>query len=213
MITRNQGYRLSKGKEEASQELFIEWANTFGVNASKIEGYENNRLKGDYLLDTGGSLELKSQNIGAYNQNFIEIGEITTNPIHAEGYNKLSEIFTPYGITDLSKVNVTNREKTVVKFGIPEFFNIGFTPVANGANIMYINNNTSLIYFYTAAKFMSLVADAIKAKGFTRGLGRANMDSVAVFIPNSEISWQKVNGEYVYTGNRKYENAVMELFK
>jgi hypothetical protein len=213
MITRNQGYRLSKGKEEASQELFTEWANTFGVNASKIEGYDNNRLKGDYLLDTGGSLELKSQNIGAYNQNFIEIGEITNNPIHAEGYDKLSEIFAPYGIDDLSKVNVSNREKTVVKFGMPEFFNVGFTPVANGANIMYINNNTSLIYFYTAAKFLHLVADAIQRKGFSRGLGRANMDSIAVFIPNSEISWIKEKGEYVYTGNPSYEHAVMELFK
>lgn len=212
MITRNQGYRLSKGKEEASQELFTEWADTFGIDAMKIEGYENNRIKGDYFTGIN-TLELKSQNIGAYAQNFIEIGEITKNPIHADGYNRLSEIFAPFGISDLSNVSVINRDKTVVKFGTPEFFNVGFTPVTNGANIMYINNATSLIYFYTAKKFLHLVADAIAAKGFTRGLGRANMDSVAVFIPNSEITWEKRNGVYTYTGNPAYETAVLELLK
>lgn len=213
MITRNEGYRRSAGKEELSLAIFDEWATQYNITNSRIEGYENNRLQGDIMLQNKSTIELKSQNIGAYAQNFIEVGELTTNPLHATGYDKLCLILEPYGVSALSEVKVTNRDKSVTTFGVPRFFNVGFTPVANGANIMYINNDTSLMYFYTAKKFMSLVANAIVNKGFSRGLGMANEDSVSVFIPNSEVAWKKNNGTFAYIGKPEYEAQVLSMLK
>lgn len=212
IITRNEGYKRAAGKEEQSENIFSNWTETYNIDTTKTQGYDNNRLYGDYMLSNNSFLELKSQNVGQYSKNFVEIGEYTKNSLHNEGFNTLSKHLQQYAITDLENIKLTNRNKTITTFGKPEHFNIGLTPVFNGAHIMYINISTELIYFYSNKKFLTHIMKAIANNGFHRGLGMSNEDSVAVFIPNSEVSWQKQDNKWVYTGKKEFETPALQMF-
>lgn len=196
-LTRNAGYKNAAGKEQQSQAIFEDWANHYGLTLETINGYDNNRLYGDYKLN-GKNVEVKSQNIGAYAQNFFELGEITNKQYHAEGWVKLVNLLADYG------VDISNEQAY-------EFFNFGFTPVANGATIFYINRETSLIYVYSAQRILQFIADAVKTKGIQRGRGKANQDTLSTFIPNSKTTFQKINGEWQYTGQPDLQTVLEAL--
>lgn len=185
-LTRLAGYKASRGKESESQAIFTDWADNYGFNIEEIKGYENNRLYGDWKLN-GKKVEVKSQNIGKYAYNFFELGEVTDKDYHSDGWNKLTTLMAKYGV-DISR------------FGSHEMFNFGFTPVTNGAMAFYINRETSLIYIYSSSALLQLIADGIANKGINQGLGKANKDTVSTFIPNSKVSFQKINGVWTYTG-------------
>jgi hypothetical protein len=194
-LTRLAGYKASRGKESEAQAIFESFADHYGFNIEEIKGYENNRLYGDWKLN-GRNVEVKSQNIGNYAYNFFELGEVTDKDYHADGWNKLVQLMAKY------KVDVT-------RFGSHERFNFGFTPVTNGAMAFYINRETSLIYIYSSTALLQLVADGIANKGINQGLGKANKDTISTFIPNSKVTFQKIDGVWTYTGSVDF-NTVME---
>ena len=196
-LTRNAGYKAAAGKEAQSHAIFKDWADHYGFTYEEIEGYENNRLYGDFKLN-GTNVELKSQNIGAYAQNFFELGEITTKEYHAEGWAKLVNLLAYYN------VDITDKEAY-------PFFNFGFTPVTNGSIILYINRETSLIYVYSAQRILQLVANGVKNKGIQRGKGKANKDTISTFIENSKVSFQKINGNWEYTGQPDLQTVLTAL--
>lgn len=185
-LTRLEGYRASRGKEAEAQEIFKDWAKHYGFNVEEIRGYEANRTQGDWKMN-GQNIEVKSQNIGKYRVNFFELGEVTDKEYHADGWDKLIEVMANYGV-DLSSEEAH------------EMFNFGFTPVVNGATVFYINRETELIYIYSAQRLLKLVAEGIGANGMHRGRGKANKDTISTFIRNSQTTFQKINGEWVYTG-------------
>ena len=185
-LTRLEGYRASRGKEAEAQEIFKDWAKHYGFKVEEIRGYEANRTQGDWKMN-GNNIEVKSQNIGKYRVNFFELGEVTDKEYHADGWDKLIEVMANYG------VDLTGEEAY-------EMFNFGFTPVVNGATVFYINRETELIYVYSAQRLLKLVAEGIGANGMHRGRGKANKDTISTFIRNSQTTFQKINGEWVYTG-------------
>jgi len=197
-LTRLAGYKASRGKEADSQAIFVDWATNYDLSLDEITGYENNRLYGDWKLN-GKNIECKSQNIGQYSRNFFELGEITDKEYHADGWNKLTELMASHNVD-------------MTRFGSYKHFNFGFTPATNGATVFYINRDTELIYVYSAAALIKMVANAISTSGIQVGLGKANKDTVSCFIPNSKVSFQKLNNEWVYTGTVN-ETTVWEKLK
>jgi len=197
-LTRLAGYKASRGKEADSNAIFVDWANHYNLSLEEIKGYDNNRLYGDWKLNSR-NVEIKSQNIGQYSRNFFELGEITNKEYHSEGWSKL--------------VNLMYDNNTDIR-NMPhiEFFNFGFTPATNGATVFYINRETQLIYIYSAAALIKMVSDAVNRTGIQLGLGKANKDTVSCFIPNSKVSFQKLNGQWVYTGTVE-ESTVWEKLK
>jgi hypothetical protein len=193
-MTRLAGYKASRGKEAESQAIFEDFADHYGLNIEEIKGYDNNRLHGDWKLN-GKKVEVKSQNIGKYSSNFFELGEVTDKEYHADGWKKLVDLMESKGV-DMNR------------YGSHKYFNFGFTPVTNGAMAFYINRETSLIYIYSSAALIEMIADSVKNKGIQIGLGKANKDTVSCFIPNSKVSFQKIDGVWTYTGTVE-ENIVM----
>lgn len=185
-LTRLEGYRASRGKEAEAQEIFKDWAKHYGFKVEEIRGYEANRTLGDWKMN-GQNIEVKSQNIGKYRVNFFELGEVTDKEYHADGWDKLVTTMAEHG------VDLTGEEAY-------EMFNFGFTPVTNGATVFYINRETQLIYVYSAQRLLKLIAEGIGANGIHRGRGKANKDTISTFIRNSQTTFQKINGEWVYTG-------------
>jgi len=145
----------------------------------------------------------KSQNIGAYQSNFIEVGEYDTgNPIHSGGHSLTSEWLSSNGV-DLYECNIRERfnTKATQKFGNPDTYNPGITPLVRGADVFYINRDTELIYFYKAETLKALILEEIRQDRLFWGGGRSNETTIAVFVKNSEARWQKVKGEWRFIGN------------
>lgn len=196
-LTRLQGYRASRGKEAEAQAIFVDWAKHYGFNIEEIRGYEANRTKGDWVMN-GKNIEVKSQNIGNYRVNFFELGEVTDKEYHTDGWDKLVEVMSEHG------VDLTGEEGY-------EMFNFGFTPVVNGATAFYINRETELIYIYSSQRLLKLVAEGIGGNGIHRGRGNANKDTISTFIRNSQTTFQKINDEWVYTGQPELSTVLKAL--
>ena len=196
-LTRLEGYRASRGKEAEAQEIFKDWAKHYGFKVEEIRGYEANRTQGDWKMN-GKNIEVKSQNIGQYRVNFFELGEVTDKEYHADGWDKLIEVMAGYGI------DLTGEEAH-------DMFNFGFTPVVNGATVFYINRETQLIYIYSAQRLLKLIAEGIGANGMHRGRGKANKDTISTFIRNSQTTFQKINNEWVYTGQPNEQTVLKAL--
>jgi hypothetical protein len=193
-LTRAEGYRLNGWKGAEGEAIFEDFLSAHSVAYTKLEDKTDNMVKGDY--ETRNNIfEVKSQPIGKYAQNFVELGEITNKQYHSEGYNKLETLLAKYDIT---------LEKHLQH--IP-FFNFALTPVSNGATMVYINRETKLLYLYGAEYFLQTLTNTIKQKGIQKALGRSNMASVSAFCENSKVSFQKKEGEWLYTGNIPFEKV------
>ena len=197
-LTRNEGYKRAAGKEQIASAIFLDWAKHYNFDIEEIKGYESNRTIGDYYLN-GKPVECKSQPIGKYNQNFIELGEITANPIHSNGWQSLKDMLITNG------TSITHMEEYT-------YFNYALTPATNGAHMIYINRDTQLIYVYSSQRFIKEVATAVKEKGIQRGLGKSHKDTLSCFIPNATAVFQKINGEWTYKGTTD-EQTVLNFLR
>jgi len=215
-ITRTQGYRDNAWKEEKSKAVFKSFTEHYQLDFPEITDKTTQIELGDYRNGTDRYIECKSQSIGAYAQNFIEIGEYNTGrDIHDGKHSLTSEWLRSHGV-DLYDCNIRERfnTKATQKFGNPSTYNPGITPLLRGADIFYINRDTELIYFYKAETLKALILEEIRQDRLFWGGGRSNETTIAVFVKNSEARWQKVKGEWRFIGNDPaIEQAVWDYLK
>ena len=213
-ITRNQGYAANAWKETEAKAVFKSFTEHIGLDLQEITDMTTQITLGDYRHGSR-YIECKSQNIGQYQQNFIEVGEYdTSRDIHRDGHLAFSNWLSNRGV-DLSDCNINQRNGTKErqKFGSPSTYNHGFTPLMSGADVFYINRDTSLIYFYRAERLQNLIVEQIKNDRLYWGGGRSNETTLAVFVENSPIAWQKVNGEWEFLGSEELEQQVLDYLK
>lgn len=213
-ITRNQGYAANAWKETEAKAVFKSFTEHIGLDLQEITDMTTQINLGDYKHGNR-YIECKSQNIGDYQRNFVEIGEWNTGSNkHIGGHTAFSEWLSLYGI-DLSDCNIHQRNgtKETQKFGSPDTYNNGCTPLTNNADVFYINRTSTLIYFYSAKRLQHLIVEEIKNDRLYFGGGRSNETTIAVFVENSPISWQKVNGEWKFLGKPELEQQVLEYLK
>lgn len=213
-ITRNQGYRDNAWKEHKSKEVFKSFTEHYGLQVEEITDLTTQINLGDYR-NGNRYIETKSQNIGNYAKNFIEVGEyLTGSDKHNGGHTLTSEWLRGYGI-DLYDCNIRERmgTKATQKFGNPGTYNPGITPVIRGADVFYINRDTELIYFYRSERLQNLIVEEIKNDRLYWGGGRSNETTIAVFVENSPIAWQKVKGEWRFLGDPELEQKVWDYLK
>ena len=213
-ITRNQGYAANAWKETEAKVVFKSFTEYFGLELQEITDMTTQINLGDYRNGTR-YIECKSQNIGDYAKNFIEVGEYLTGNDKHDGLHTLtSEWLRGYGI-DLYDCNIRERNNTKAtqKFGNPGTYNPGITPLLRGADVFYINRTSTLIYFYRAERLQQLIMEEIKNDRLFWGGGRSNETTIAVFVENSPIAWQKVNGEWRFLGKPELEQEVKAYLK
>lgn len=214
--SRNQGYRNAEGKEAKAKAVFKSFLEHYQFEITEITDLTTQINLGDYRNGKDRYIECKSQGIGGYAKNFIEVGEYlpSVNDKHRGGHALTSEWLSRYGI-DLYDCNIRERFYTnpTQKFGNPEFYNPGITPLIRGADVFYINRDTELIYFYRSEKLQQLIVDEIRADRLFWGGGKANSSTIAVFVENSPIAWQKVKGEWKFMGAPELEEQVWSYLK
>lgn len=208
-LSRNDGYKKGKPKEAISIERFSDFLSSkITTDFEHITDKEIQWQYGDILLGNGKYIEVKGQGINPNKyggKNFFELGEMTFNPKHENGFDRLKDIL---GIPDLETYVIQDRNKKIDRpFGSPDMFNVGFTPASNNAIYAYVNNKPAqfdemFIYLYSAKSLLAAVKDAIinKRSPITVGAGGANNVTYGITIPVSKAVWQNKGGEWVFVG-------------
>ena len=185
------------------------------ISVKEITDKETQINRGDWITNGSNYYETKSQNIGQYQKNFIEVGEYGTGrDIHNGGHLATHAWLHRNGI-DLSQCNINQRGDTqeTQRFGNPGTYNPGITPLLNGADVFYINRTSTLVYFYRAERLQHLILKEIDNDRLYWGGGRSNECTIAVFVENSQVAWQKVNGEWKFLGDPEIEQKVREYLE
>lgn len=210
-ITRNQGYAANAWKETESKAVWLELMEHLNIEVTEVTEKFEQINQGDYKYGNNSYAELKGQNIGEYQKNAIEIGEyLTGTSYHRGGHHALRDWLSSNGV-DLASCLIRQRggTKSEQKFSDPDTFNMGFGPVLNGADAWYINRTSTLVYFYRAETLKKFILNEIDNDRLYWMGGRANETTLAVFVANSQVAWQKVDGEWKFVGDKDLEEQVL----
>jgi hypothetical protein len=212
MLERNQAYKQNAHKEKFAVDVFEDFIQSkIKTQYSLTESYEENWKFGDIKLDTGKYIEVKGQAIdpNKYNGlNFIEIGELTQNPLHKDGLSKLELILQKRLDTAKVENKVTNTKETL---GSPEFLNVAITSLANGTTYAYVNHQTKVVYLYSASKLLRLITEAIDKDGIVLGAGKSHKDTLGVKVSIPVAIWKKENDTWNFIGTGNEEQILGTL--
>lgn len=195
-ISRSTGYRLAAGKEEAG----LEMAEAFfrevgGVALSRITDREENYRLGDFRAPTGHTIECKRQPIDPlrYPRNFVEVFEVTSNPLHANGFRRLAKLLSthPEALKRLHVQDRTQDQPFSTKLGDPGCVSVSITSIATAVYTVYANPDNGYLYLYRQSELVRLISCAIQESGLVRGAGRSNSDTYAVFVPLPRWIWRR----------------------
>lgn len=201
-ISRQQGYQQNAWKEAEAKKVWLDLMGHLGILVTEVTEKFEQINHGDFLYNNLTYAELKGQEIGKYAQNVIEVGEYETGTTyHLDGHLPLSAWLASHGIS-LAKqtIHARNYTKPSRLFGSPSTFNLGFGPLLRGADVWYVNRSSTLVYYYTAEQLLEFIrVEFDNDRLFWMG-GRANETTLAVFVPNSDVAWQQVDGVWQFVG-------------
>jgi hypothetical protein len=203
-LSRPEGYRLARGKEDVSLDVFRGFLMTeFGLDPAPIEGAEDNYRFGDFRLDASTTIEVKGQPIDPYRyeQNFVEIFEVTHNPMHADGFSQLASHLqmSPKVLSCVSVRDV--RAATRAPLGHQKRVSVSITSMTAARWTAYVNalDGGTHIYLYDQAELLGHIRRGVR-RGFVRGAGNSNEDTFGMFIPVPVNRWERRDGDWIYTG-------------
>jgi hypothetical protein len=179
LISRREGYLRSEGLEETGlrcAELFFR--EVLGTSVERILEAGDNYRTGDLRAPSGVTIECKGQGIDPdrYPQNFVEVFEVTTNPLHDGGFDKLATLLgMDAQLLERVQVRIKGRG-TPSPLGHPDRISISIQAIASGALTIYVNNrDCSHVYIYRDEELRQLIVAAM-ADGLARGAGNSNED-------------------------------------
>lgn len=216
MVTRTEGYIAGRGKEKLALDMAEAFfVNRVGVDLRTVTDKDENYDHGDFCAPSGEYIEVKGQPIDPvrYPENFVEICEITDNPLHRGGMTRLARLLD-MTIDQLSAVSVWNaptRTRTI--FGAPTCVSVSLHTLASARVTAYVNatSPTAHLYIYGRAELLQAVQQAIRS-GTVRGAGNSNEDSIGVKVPLPLMTWTSPEGGgWRYTGAHTEQWALSKL--
>jgi hypothetical protein len=210
-ITRTEGYKLGVSKEQGALDVFTDFmSQKLNIDAEFITDKTENWKSGDFKLSNGKYIEVKGQPVDPekYPVNFIEIGEVTDKPYHANGYKVLEDILKLS--SPLSDVKVFDKPKSsYYKLGEPYALSVSIASMGNNTTYAYVNQTKEIVYLYTAKTLLNLIRESLVKRGIVKGAGKSNEDTLGLFVPNATAIWKKINGEWKFIGSGS-ETAILE---
>lgn len=206
-LSRPDGYRLGAGKERVSLDVFSNFfVEEFGLTPESIEGYQDNFLYGDFRLDSSTTIEVKSQPIDPvrYKENFVEVFEVTENPLHVDGFTKVAD-YLQISQKVLSCIPVRDmRTGSRAPLGTQPFVSVSITSMTYARWIAYVNSagGGKHIYLYDQTELLSHLRRTVR-RGFVRGAGNSNEDTFGLFVPLPKHRWERGSDGWVYAGSDK----------
>lgn len=233
-ITRSQGYQAGWAKEAAgiamAQDFLSFILDVPARDISKIIGKEENYSKGDLVLPSGKTVEVKRQPIGKYQYNFIELGEITSKNLHQGGQKRLGEIL---GISDEDLASRAVYDKRKIKnggeqkrFGKQDYFSLSILSISNSHATIYVNPDDGYLYIYRRAEIIDGIKYAIQNRGLNRGMGHSNEDTISVSVNNpiwkykkevdpatGSLTWRYIGQTSIYNRDGSIPRSSVEVLK
>ncbi len=206
MITRREGYRRGAGKEQLALDALKDFALQKKIQLEEIVDAGDNYRRGDFEVANGASIECKGQPIDPkrYRQNFVEVCEITQNPLHLKGFDDLAFCLglSDYALESVPVWNKTTGDKGI--FGRPACISVSLTPMLGSVLTAYVNpaSGGRHLYLYRKEEILDHVKKAVRS-GVVRGAGMSNEDTIAVFIPLPVWRWERYSDSWTYSGAGK----------
>jgi hypothetical protein len=202
MVSRNEGYLRGAGKEQLSTGILQEFLrDKIGQSGEVIRTARDNYERGDLRFPSGATIECKGQPIDPtrYKYNFVEVFEITNNPLHSDGFRNLGEVLR-IAPDQLSNLTVTYKGVTS-QLGHPPCLSLSVLSIHNATFTAYVNYQQGgrYIYLYRQTEITSYLR-AATLRGLRRGAGNSNEDTFAVLIPIASMRWVRRGKAWMYGG-------------
>jgi hypothetical protein len=202
MVSRSEGYLRGAGKEQLSTGILQEFLrDKIGQSGEVIRTARDNYERGDLRFPSGATIECKGQPIDPtrYKYNFVEVFEITNNPLHSDGFRNLGEVLR-IAPDQLSNLTVTYKGVTS-QLGHPPCLSLSVLSIHNAAFTAYVNYQQGgrYIYLYRQTEITSYLR-AATLRGLRRGAGNSNEDTFAVLIPIASMRWVRRGKAWMYGG-------------
>jgi len=204
MVSRSEGYRRGVGKEQLSIEILQKFLHSkIGESGEIIQAAEDNYELGDLRFPSGATIECKGQPIdpNTYQYNFVEVFEVTNNPLHSEGFRRLGEVLR-VAPDQLADITVTCNGQNF-PLGHLSCVSLSVLSIHNATYTAYVNYQQGgrYIYLYQQAEITNHLREAT-LRGLRRGAGNSNEGTYAVFIPIASMRWARRDSEWIYEGTR-----------
>lgn len=215
MISRAEGYRRSVGKEHKGLKLATSFlSDVLQLTAVPVHDKERNYSHGDLLIRGKYYIEVKSQPINPvkHPQNFVELFEITANPKHAGGFERIVELLNT-SRERLAAVQVKPGSR-VVQLSNPPMISVSIESSARASWVVYTNpySDVKFIYVYERALFHQEITSSLWRTGLIRGAGRSNVDTFAVFISLPPAIWKySLSTSWQFIGNGNEADVKLAL--
>ncbi len=209
-ISRAEGYYLGSGKEDLSIHLVTEFlSSALNVEAERIMGRAENYTLGDLrCLESQASIEVKGQGIdpNRYPRNFVEVFEDVSEAARAHHATGFAELAVLLMLTEdqLAEIAVKRHDllgRPIHALGRLSHASVSILSIAGSAATIYVNNNSTMLYFYRSSDLMELIRAAVQAEGLQRGMGLSNADTHAVQLPVAGLRWLRSDGEWQFVGD------------
>lgn len=201
-ISRSEGYRLAIGKEKIALSVVADFLDhTLGVKTQEVIDPKMNFVNGDLMFQGGGFIECKSQPINPvrYPENFVEICELTHNPLHSRGFETL-RVLAEQNAEELASRRVYNApQRGWTTFGFPEYLSVSIGSIFTADFTIYVNpkEGEQCLYLYLRDEITTHIRNSMKSS-MVRGAGRSNEDTFAVKIPLPQHIWVQERDGWKY---------------
>lgn len=223
MVTRDEGYRRSRGKEKGGLEVAQDFLRAvFDLTPDVIHCPHKNRTQGDLqvLLQT---VEVKRQPIDPdkYDKNFVEVFEDTTarrKPHHHDGLARTAA-YLGLTIEQLARSQYWDHRGE----GKPERRTVGplshasasLASIAGSAFTIYVNPSEGMtwVYVYSRRYLLHELKQLVKRGQLRRGMGKSNEDTFACLVPISPARWKRHDGSWRFHGRPCDEGTITRKIK
>jgi hypothetical protein len=211
-ISRSEGYRRGRGKESVALDIIAGFFTGLDIPVVPITDANENYQWGDFRVPNGLTLECKGQPIDPtrYDRNFVEVFEITSNSLHAEGFADLA-LMLGLTLDDLAAVPVRHRGETR-RLGTPPCVSVSVRSIFQSFGTVYVNcaDGGRWIYLYSRQSLTRHIRREVR-RGLSRGVGNSNDDTLAVFVPLPRAMWRRVDGDWIWAGSGDEREVVGAL--
>jgi len=216
VVSRDEGYRLAKGKEGPALEMATEFfRRVIGVEPRVVTDFVENWENGDLCFPSGEYGECKGQPIDPekYPMNFVELCEVTSNRLHHDGMQRVADAIGVdyWQLADASVWDDREGHKKLVAFGVPELVSPSIHTISSARVTIYVNavSPTAHLYLYGRNEIVRYVREAVLSQELVRAAGRSNDDTFGVKIPLPSMRWiSQEGGGWEYFGDGIGQDAV-----
>lgn len=205
---------------EVMAQDFLAWA---GVGRmERITEVVSNATWGDLeSWETSATAEVKSQDVGLWPQQTIEVGRLTDRGRpYDDGVDRMAASLR-MSVATLLACSFTDMRKAYrprIRMGEVDLSELvaSFTASSNAEFTLYVNVRAGWVYLYDKHTIVRDAREAVLAGAMTKGRGLSSSGTFSVWTPTPAAVWQRQGGLYAWAGaegeDRPWLTSLIEAY-